>query len=250
MKTKDMQYIWHLLCESTKHQTEKPQKIRLHLFIILLFGHMFSSTSHLISSLARHLGKNLLVCLIHPCSVQLWCLGIQHPLHPGGTFGPVDDGQNPSISRLIKTPQWGWGKGSKGQEKETSFLNRCQTSLWLHGNGGMPHCSMWSHILRRGLISHPSPFSGTSLWCRSSKISHLCRSSLFHTRSVQRVPRLLYIIWSFDWKNPNTGACFLDVNPMWFTFTFSRRFNPKRLTNEDNRSNQNLQKSNNMQVLW
>ncbi len=25
---------------------------------------------------------------------------------------------------------------------------------------------------------------------------------------------------------------------------------PKRLTNEDNRSNQNQQKSNNMQVLW
>ncbi len=30
---------------------------------------------------------------------------------------------------------------------------------------------------------------------------------------------------------------------------FSRRFYPKRLTNEDNRSNQTKQKSNNMQVL-
>ncbi len=29
-----------------------------------------------------------------------------------------------------------------------------------------------------------------------------------------------------------------------------RRFYPKRLTNEDNRSNQNQQKNNNMQVLW
>ncbi len=33
------------------------------------------------------------------------------------------------------------------------------------------------------------------------------------------------------------------------TFTFSRRFYPKRLTNEDNRSNQNQQKSNDTQVL-
>ncbi len=36
-----------------------------------------------------------------------------------------------------------------------------------------------------------------------------------------------------------------------FTFLlFSRHFYPKRLTNEDNRSNQNQQKSNNMQVLY
>ncbi len=35
-----------------------------------------------------------------------------------------------------------------------------------------------------------------------------------------------------------------------YSFTFSRRFCPKRLTNEDIRSNQNQQKSNNMQVLW
>ncbi len=34
-----------------------------------------------------------------------------------------------------------------------------------------------------------------------------------------------------------------------FTFTFSRHFYSKRLANEDNRSNQNQQKSNNMQVL-
>jgi len=27
---------------------------------------------------------------------------MQHPLHPGEAFGPVDDGQNPSISRLRK----------------------------------------------------------------------------------------------------------------------------------------------------
>ncbi len=34
-----------------------------------------------------------------------------------------------------------------------------------------------------------------------------------------------------------------------FTFTFSRHFYSKRLTNEDNGSNQNQQKSNDMQVL-
>ncbi len=48
---------------------------------------MFSSTSHLIYSLERHLGKNLLICLILPGIVQQWWLGIQHPLLPEGTFG-------------------------------------------------------------------------------------------------------------------------------------------------------------------
>ncbi len=53
---------------------------------------------------------------------------MQHPLHPGGTFGPVDDGQTPSISRLSGVELRG-GKGSKGQGKETSFLNECQTRI-------------------------------------------------------------------------------------------------------------------------
>ncbi len=35
-----------------------------------------------------------------------------------------------------------------------------------------------------------------------------------------------------------------------FIYLISRRFCPKRLTNEGNRSNQNQQKSNNMQVLY
>ncbi len=86
------------------------------------FGHMFSSTSHLISSRARQLGNNLLICIILPGIVQLWFLGIQHPILPGWTFGPVDDGQKPSICRLRKTPQWGWGKRSKGSRKRDIIL--------------------------------------------------------------------------------------------------------------------------------
>ncbi len=35
-----------------------------------------------------------------------------------------------------------------------------------------------------------------------------------------------------------------------YILLFSRCFYPKRLTNEENRSNQNQQKSNNMQVLY
>lgn len=159
---------------------------------------MFSSTSHLISS---SLARYLLVWFIHPCSVQLWCLGMQHPLHPGGTFG-----QKTSISRLRKT----WGKWSKGQGKWTSFSDGCQTSLWLHGNGGMPHCSMWSHILTSGLPPVPFLPLAPVFRARSSKISHLCRSALFHTRSAQRAPLLLYTVWSCDWKNLNTW-----VFPRW-----------------------------------
>ncbi len=107
---------------------------------------MFSSTSHLISSLARHLGKNLLVCLIHPwqCSaVMSWhaaSIASRRDIWSCGRWSKT-------ISRLRKTPQWGWGKGSKGQRKGTSSSDGHQTSLWLHGNGGMPHCPMWSHIL-------------------------------------------------------------------------------------------------------
>ncbi len=79
---------------------------------------------------------------------------------------------------------------------------------------GMPHCCMWSHILTSSLVSHLSPFSGTSLWYRSSKISRLWRSALFHTRSDQRGHIFLYIIWSCDWKNLNTWVCFLYGNQL------------------------------------
>ncbi len=44
----------------------------------------------------------------------------------------------------------------------------------------------------------PLSTSGTSLSCRSSKMSHSCRSALFHTRSAQRGPLLLYTVWSCD----------------------------------------------------
>ncbi len=40
------------------------------------------------------------------------------------------------------------------------------------------------------------------------------------------------------------------ITDTYNTFTFSRRFYPKQLTNEDNGSNQNQQKSSDMQVLW
>jgi len=76
------------------------------------FGHMFTSTS-----LVRLLGKKYLAFLIYSTSgsVQLGCLGMQYPLHPGGIFGPlVDDGQKPFISRLRN------GKGSNEQGKGTS----------------------------------------------------------------------------------------------------------------------------------
>ncbi len=49
------------------------------------------------------------------------------------------------------------------------------------------YIGMWS--LTRTLST-----SGTSLSCRSSKISHLCRSALFLTRSAQRGPLLLYTV--------------------------------------------------------
>ncbi len=185
---------------------------------------MFSSTSHLISSLARHLGKNLLVCLIHPCSVQLWYLGMQHSLHPGGTFGPVYDGQNLPSPGSLKLLNGVEEREVRGKEKRHHSRMGVKPRLWLHWewwNATLLHVITYNWQV----VSHLSPFSGTSLWCKSSKISHLCRSALFHTRSAQRAPLLLYIIWSCDWKNLNTWVRFLDGNQLYiFLHNFNQLF--------------------------
>ena len=60
-----------------------------------------------------------------------------------------------------KTPQWGWGKGSKGQGKWTSSSDGRQTRLWIDGNGGMPHCPIFESssnlpgLLHLSTCSHP-----------------------------------------------------------------------------------------------
>ncbi len=55
-------------------------------------------------------------------------------------------------------------------------------------------------------------------------------------------------------KSPQDGKCFPTVTCKRIKVlnvleTFTRRFYPKRLTNEEKGSNQNQQKSNDMQVL-
>ncbi len=54
---------------------------------------------------------------------------------------------------------------------------------------------------------------------------------------------------AFSNQMPMLNYKFSNINNT-FTLSFSRRFYPKRLTNEDNGSNQNQQKSNEMQVLY
>ncbi len=61
------------------------------------------------------LGRIFWNALSTPVIVQLWYLGMHYPLHPGGTFDPVDYGPKPSTSRLKKTHQRGWSKGRKGE---------------------------------------------------------------------------------------------------------------------------------------
>ncbi len=108
------------------------------------------------------------------------------------TFGPVDDGQKFSISRLIKSPQRGWGKR---QGKETSFSNGCQIRLWLHWEWW--YATLFHAIIYWQVVWSPTcplflvPVFGTDLLK-----SHIY--ALFHTRSAQRDPLLLYIIWPCD----------------------------------------------------
>ncbi len=46
------------------------------------------------------------------------------------------------------------------------------------------------------------------------------------------------------------GMADMGLKILHYIESFSKCFHPKRLTNEDNRSKQNQQKSNNIQVLW
>ncbi len=54
-------------------------------------------------------------------------------MHPGGTFGPVDDGQKPSISEE---------RGVSGKEKRHNSGMGVKPGCDCTGNGGMPHCCM------------------------------------------------------------------------------------------------------------
>ncbi len=55
--------------------------------------------------------------------------------------------------------------------------------------------------------------------------------------------------WSNDAENSALATGINYILKFTFTLSFSRHFYPKRLTNEDNGSNQNQQKINDMQVL-
>ncbi len=72
-----------------------------------------------------------------------------------------------------------------------------------------------------------------TLFCLYEEISFICVTYLFDLRFVLKL-QFSFVIYIY----------------IIFTLFFSRRFYAKRLTNEENRSNQNQQKSNNMQVLY
>ncbi len=203
-----MQYSCHLLCENTKYTNKKELKKKKKSVRSSAFGHMFSSTSHLISSLARHLGKNLLVCLILPGIVQLWCLGMHYILEGHLVLWTMV--KNPPC-QAQKTPQWGWGKGSKGQEKETSFSNGCQTMLWLHWEWW--NATLLHVITYIGKWSPTCPLSLAPVFGTDLLKSHIYAGVHFSTQD-QPKEVLFYCILSCDWKNLNTWVCFLDGNQL------------------------------------
>ncbi len=136
---------------------------------------MFSSTSHLISSLARHLGKNILVFLILPGIVQLWCLDIQHPLHPGGIFG--QNLPSPCSEKLL----------NEVEEREVMARKRDVILEWVSNHAltalGMVGCHIvpCDHIYWQ-VVYQLSPFSGTGLWCIDLLKSHICSRVHFSTQ--------------------------------------------------------------------
>ncbi len=72
-----------------------------------------------------------------------------------------------------------------------------------------------------------------ALVCLYEEISFICVTYLFDLELVLKF-KFSFVIYIY----------------IIFTFCYLVGFYPKRLTNEENRSNQNQQKSNNMQVLY
>ena len=133
---------------------------------------MVLSTAHLISSLARHLGKNLLVCLFLPCIVQLWCLGIQHTLHPGGTSGGtmVKNLPSPGSVKLLNGVE---ERGVKGKEKKHHSWMGVKPGSDCTGNGVITYFDKWSPTCPFSLL----PIFGTNLLK-----SHIYAGVLFSTQ--------------------------------------------------------------------
>ncbi len=62
--------------------------------------------------------------------------------HPGGTFGPVDDGQNlpsPDSEKLLNGVE---ERGVRGKEKRHHSRMGVKPGSDCTGNGGVPHCPM------------------------------------------------------------------------------------------------------------
>ncbi len=129
---------------------------------------MFSSTSHLISSLAKHLGKNLLVCLIHPwqCSaVMSWhaaSIASRRDIWSCGRWSKTFHLQ--AEKQLLNGVE---ERGVRGNEKghhPRMALNQAVTAReWW--NATLSH--VITYIDRSPIC--PLSTSGTSLSCKSSK---------------------------------------------------------------------------------
>ncbi len=111
-ENKNMQYSCHLLCENRKYTNKKNNLICLVFCVLATCSHPYHTWYLLWQGI---LGRIFWQALSTPVIVQLWYLGMHYPLHPGGTFDPVDYGPKPSTSRLRKTHQRGWSKGRKGE---------------------------------------------------------------------------------------------------------------------------------------
>ncbi len=119
------------------------------------FGYKFSSTSHLITSLVMHLGKNLKECPIHPWQSSGEMSAHLHSWHPVRTSGHGDGGHKLSISMQRKTSLWSLGRESREE-------GLVQTS----SDGGKSVCDC-SRVVECHIIPHNNKGRWVS-WCSPS----------------------------------------------------------------------------------
>ncbi len=79
------------------------------------WGQRYSSTSHVMVSIAMHRGKSLLEYCTHPCNDQLWFPHMQHSWHPTEISDLVVYDHILSTSMLNKNSSIGFRNGEYGR---------------------------------------------------------------------------------------------------------------------------------------
>ncbi len=125
-----------------------------------LSGHIVSSTSQRISSLAMQRGKYLLEWRIHPLQDSAVMSSHAASMPLAGPFGYVDAGHIPSTSRKRKNPLLDLGMVSREGDIPPASYHVLQTTVWQHLSGENAHYHKQQHAYSDGLQLDPSHSQG------------------------------------------------------------------------------------------